>query len=261
MSPSLAQRPPWGAAVAVRSDRFPTCISPMASAASCPRRDVGSLCGEPDKRDVLYRHHPGRYAFVEKEVREIRRNYLVVPPGKLAVHEVNHVRKLGARPHIVDGDVVAIRLRDRRLRTSLAGTAVIALWSHQPGYAEARRFGDPTGSLAFSSQTTSTVTGALGLRGKYDMPMSWGVFSPRARVEYNHAFQRSGSATLQFADWLSGPSYAITPGLDQSDTALIGLGTDVRLEQGLFLAFDYQTTLGLHYGRSHLFVLKLGGQY
>jgi uncharacterized protein YhjY with autotransporter beta-barrel domain len=68
-----------------------------------------------------------------------------------------------------------------------------AVWSTLTGFTET---GDPTGSLTFSNQDVSTVTGVLGLRGKYDIYADWGLVSPRVRVEYNQSIQDGGAAAL-----------------------------------------------------------------
>jgi outer membrane autotransporter protein len=121
--------------------------------------------------------------------------------------------------------------------------------------------GDPTGSLTYSQQDASTITGVLGLRGKYDLLMDWGVVSPRFRVEYNRAFQNGGLLALNYADWIGGPTYFM-PGWDASrDFVTLGLGTDIRIPNNTFVNFDYQTTLNAFDTHSHLFKLKVGRKY
>jgi uncharacterized repeat protein (TIGR01451 family) len=121
--------------------------------------------------------------------------------------------------------------------------------------------GDPMGALAFSGQSASTITGVLGLRGKYDFLMSWGVLSPSFRFEYNHAFQQSGQALLQFSDFLTGPAFGIIPVFNQSDYATVGAGTDLHFENGVFLNFDYQTALFLLSAQVHRFQVRVGKQF
>jgi uncharacterized repeat protein (TIGR01451 family) len=121
--------------------------------------------------------------------------------------------------------------------------------------------GDPTGSLKFSQQNAETIIGVLGLRGKYDMLMSWGVLSPRFRVEYNHAFQTGGLAALNYADWIGGPTYLVPTTASSSDFATLGLGTDVKFPNQMFVNFDYQTMINAFDTRSHMFQLKAGKKF
>jgi uncharacterized repeat protein (TIGR01451 family) len=121
--------------------------------------------------------------------------------------------------------------------------------------------GDPTGSLTFSQQSVETITGVLGLRGRYDILMAWGVVSPRFRVEYNHAFQSGGVAALNYADWIGGPTYFVQTQETTSDFATIGLGTDVKLTNEIFVNFDYQTTINAFDTRSHMFHLRAGAKF
>ena len=54
----------------------------------------------------------------------------------------------------------------------------------------------------------------------------WGIVSPRLRAEYNHAFQSGSTVSLQFADWLNGPTYAVGIARAKSDYFVLGVGTD-----------------------------------
>jgi uncharacterized protein with beta-barrel porin domain len=121
--------------------------------------------------------------------------------------------------------------------------------------------GDPTGSLNFGRQNVDNITGVLGLRGKYDMLMDWGVVSPRFRVEYNHAFQSGGLAALSYADWIGGPTYFAPVRASSSGFTTLGLGTDVKLPTETFLNFDYQTMINAFDTRSHIFQLKAGRKF
>ena len=121
--------------------------------------------------------------------------------------------------------------------------------------------GDPIGSLAYSRQVVNTITGVLGLRGKYDFLMDWGVVSPRFRVEYNHALQSGGIAALSYADWIGGPTYFLPTQATNSDFATLGLGIDVKIPGDMFVNFDYQTAINAFDTRSHIFQLKAGKKF
>jgi uncharacterized protein with beta-barrel porin domain len=115
--------------------------------------------------------------------------------------------------------------------------------------------------LSFSSQAATNLTGILGLRGKYDMLMSWGVLSPRFRVEYNHAWQSGGATSLQYADFLAGPTYFVSTIPAQTDYATLGLGADVKFGGATFINFDYQTALGYFDTHTHLFRARIGSRW
>jgi outer membrane autotransporter protein len=122
-------------------------------------------------------------------------------------------------------------------------------------------FGDPTDSLTFARQSVDTITGVLGLRGKYDILMGWGVISPRFRVEYNHGFQSGGLAALGFADLIGGPTFFVPTSATTSDFAAIGIGTDVKFPNDMFINFDYQTTINAFDTHSHMFQVRAGVRF
>ena len=122
-------------------------------------------------------------------------------------------------------------------------------------------FGDPTGSLAFEQQDVSTITGVLGLRGKYDFLFDWGQVSPRFRVEYNHAFSDGGLAALSYADWIGGPTYFVPAYESSSSFAVVGLGTDFKFANEMFVNLDYQTTINAFDTRSHLIQFRGGKRF
>jgi outer membrane autotransporter protein len=87
------------------------------------------------------------------------------------------------------------------------------------GYAES---GDPLYSLAYGEMDVDTTTGNLGLRVDYRMRTGWGLFSPQLRLEYQHDFEGNGAATMQYADFLTGPSYRAV--LEDFDRNRVNLG-------------------------------------
>jgi uncharacterized repeat protein (TIGR01451 family) len=142
------------------------------------------------------------------------------------------------------------------LLSPYARVNVISLWLD--AFSET---GDPTGSLTFSNQSATNLTGILGLRGKYDMLMSWGVFSPRFRAEFNHAWQSGGATSLQYADFLAGPTYFITTIPAEANYATLGLGADFKFGSAAFINFDYQTAFGYFDTRTHLFRVRIGSRW
>jgi uncharacterized protein with beta-barrel porin domain len=133
-----------------------------------------------------------------------------------------------------------------------------AVWLTLDAFTET---GDPTGSLLFERQNVSTVTGVLGLRGKYDFVFDWGQISPRFRLEYNHAISDGGTAALSYADWIGGPTYFVPAYESSSSFAVVGLGTDIKFANDLFVNFDYQTTVNAFDTHSHLFQFRGGKRF
>ena len=54
--------------------------------------------------------------------------------------------------------------------------------------------------LAYGVQTVETLSGILGLRFGYSMPMDWGTLKPRGRLEYTHDFAGSNRLGIGYAD-------------------------------------------------------------
>jgi large repetitive protein len=117
--------------------------------------------------------------------------------------------------------------------------------------------GAGTGALSYSGQSSSIVTAVLGFRGKADFLTHWGIVSPRLRAEYNHAFQSGSTVSLQFADWLNGPTYAVDLARAKSDYLVLGVGTDFNFTNGVMLAIDYQTWTAFLDTEAHQFKLLL----
>ncbi|HWX65383.1 MAG TPA: putative Ig domain-containing protein [Rhodanobacter sp.] len=109
------------------------------------------------------------------------------------------------------------------------------------GYTE---HGDSIYALSYRKETVKTTTGNLGLRVDYSYAVPSGTFVPMLRVEYQHDFQGSTSATLSYADLLSGPIYrANVVGLSQN-RMLIGVGATLQTWEGLDLRFEYSAQFG-----------------
>uniref|UniRef100_UPI0025EEBE80 autotransporter outer membrane beta-barrel domain-containing protein n=1 Tax=uncultured Nitratireductor sp. TaxID=520953 RepID=UPI0025EEBE80 len=116
-------------------------------------------------------------------------------------------------------------------------------------------------SLTYGEQTIDTLSGALGLRAKYAIAMSWGVFTPRGRLEYTHDFEGSNGASLGYAD-IGGLPYALDIGPFSRDFLTVGLGFDADIGETWTLGFDYRTAFGTDDdSHDHTFGLKLGATF
>ena len=94
-------------------------------------------------------------------------------------------------------------------------------------------------ALTFAEQTQKTVQAALGVRAEAKHETEFGFAVPRVRAEYRRELQRSGSATLFYADLFGGPEYTVTPAGTSRNSLLLGVGADFLLRSGLRLGIDY----------------------
>jgi outer membrane autotransporter protein len=109
------------------------------------------------------------------------------------------------------------------------------------GYAE---YGDPIYSLVYGDQDVDTTTGNLGMRFEFRRATAWGAFAPQLRLEYQHDFKADSSATMQYADLLTGPLYrADLDGFDRN-RFMLGLGAMFYLPHGLSLRVEYRGLFG-----------------
>ena len=106
------------------------------------------------------------------------------------------------------------------------------------GYTEQ---GDPIHALAYHRQDVDTATANLGLRMDYRHDLSWGMFSPQLRLEFQHDFEDDGSATMRYADLPAGPLYrALVRSLDQNRT-IFGLGFALQTQHDLRFRVEFRT--------------------
>lgn len=94
-------------------------------------------------------------------------------------------------------------------------------------------------ALTFAEQTQKSVQAALGVRAEAKHETEFGFAVPRARAEYRRELQRSGSASLFYADLFGGPEYTVTPAGTSRNSLLLGVGADFLLRSGLRLGIDY----------------------
>jgi uncharacterized protein YhjY with autotransporter beta-barrel domain len=98
-------------------------------------------------------------------------------------------------------------------------------------------------NLHFASQSFESLKGALGGRGELFVPADYGVWVPRARVEYQREFKGGDKAQLSYADTVGGPIYSTTANLTDRNRWLVGLGAELRRSRSTF-SVDVQTTMG-----------------
>ncbi|WP_186445098.1 autotransporter domain-containing protein [Mesorhizobium sp. J18] len=116
-------------------------------------------------------------------------------------------------------------------------------------------------NLIYGEQTIDTLSGTLGLRFAYDIPMEWGVLTPRGRLEYTHDFEGSSRASLGYADLGTLPYELDIEGFSRDHLA-IGLGFDAQIGDNTTLGFDYSTAFGTNGdSQDHTFGLTLGMRF
>src|SRR5690606_23771870 len=116
-------------------------------------------------------------------------------------------------------------------------------------------------NLAYGEQTIDTLSGTLGLRFQYAIPTTWGILTPRGRLEYTHDFEGSNRASLGYTDLGTLP-YALDIESFSRDHLTIGLGLDAQIGDSTTIGFDYRTTFGTNgEGRDHTFGFKLGVRF
>lgn len=121
--------------------------------------------------------------------------------------------------------------------------------------------GDALYALHYADMDVDTSTGNLGLRLDFQRTMSWGVLTPQFRVEYQYDFQGHGSATMSYADMLSGPFYRTgLPTYDRS-RLMLGLGLGFQGDGGFSTRIEYNGLLQGEQGSDHGFMLNLEKRY
>lgn len=120
---------------------------------------------------------------------------------------------------------------------------------------------DPIHALHYQDQDVDTTTASLGLRMDYRIPVSYGVFSPQLRLEYQHDFQDDSSVTMSYADLLGGPFYrGEIEGLERNRFVL-GLGALLQTTRDFTLRFEYRGLFGSDADSDHGVQLNLEKQY
>jgi len=103
--------------------------------------------------------------------------------------------------------------------------------------------------LAFASQVLNDVTGAVGIRTQYALPLTWSMLRWQSRVEYTHAFSHQGRARLGYAD-SGNDSWSADVFGDSQENIVLGMGLDFLLPHNITPGIAYQGTLGLDDARS-----------
>ena len=95
-------------------------------------------------------------------------------------------------------------------------------------------------ALSYEAQTVETLTGALGVRWAWVVPVAFGEVVPRVRLEYGHDFQGADRADVSYADWLGGPTFGVRIDPLSENRILGGFGLDLFTSGGSRFGFDYE---------------------
>jgi len=116
-------------------------------------------------------------------------------------------------------------------------------------------------ALRYVRQTSTSIQGAVGMRAESIHAADFGYVVPRARVEYRHEFRSSGDSYIQYADQLGGPLYRLASPGGPRDSALLGLGSDFILRDGLTLSVEYQLSHSFAKASTHALRLRLSKDF
>lgn len=116
-------------------------------------------------------------------------------------------------------------------------------------------------NLAYDNQRLNSMAPVAGIRGQYDIPVSWGIVTLRSRVEYSHAITSTSRARLGYADT---DDYAYTATvLGLSENALnASAGVDFTLLQGLTMGLSYQGMVATSDGaRGNALIYRINAKF
>lgn len=126
------------------------------------------------------------------------------------------------------------------------------------GYTET---GDALHALRYDAQSLRAFTVDLGLRLDYRVQTAFGMVTPQLRLEYQRDLQRSGDATLRYADWLDGPVYRVQPQGFSRDRFEFGLGAQFDVGEDWRLGVGYRLLVGDDGGRDQGAQLNLDRRF
>lgn len=109
------------------------------------------------------------------------------------------------------------------------------------GYAEQ---GQSSLALTYGAVSFNSTTAVLGLRGSYDIPTSWGVLSPTARLEYRRELDGGFNQSMFYTDLGAGQSYVLSVA-DLAQNLVSGaVGLRARAGNNISAEFEYGAMAG-----------------
>jgi uncharacterized protein YhjY with autotransporter beta-barrel domain len=104
--------------------------------------------------------------------------------------------------------------------------------------------GPSTQLLTYNSMKFNALSGLVGLRGSVDMPMSFGTFTPTARLEYRQSSQSSFDQSMYYSDLGAGSSSTFSQASGKNGMTTGAVGFRARAIGGLAFEVEYGLTQG-----------------
>jgi len=104
---------------------------------------------------------------------------------------------------------------------------------------EGTETGAGSNALTYAQQIAHTSQIALGLRAQSAHQTEFGLVQPHVRFEYQHGFETTGQTSVAYAD-LPGVQYSVPGATQNSNSIVLGLGSDFLLSDTLRFMLDYQ---------------------
>lgn len=98
-------------------------------------------------------------------------------------------------------------------------------------------------ALYYSSQALNSSQLSLGGRIGSNHETSFGWAMPHARMEIQHGLEGAAQASVAYADDLAGTQYDLATSSRNTDSFVLGFGSDFLLRSGLKIGIDYQRLL------------------
>ena len=99
-------------------------------------------------------------------------------------------------------------------------------------------------ALTYGGVSFNSVSAVLGLRGTYDIPTSWGILSPMARLEYRRELDGGFNQSMFYSDLGPGQSYVLSQ-LDATRNLITGaVGLRARAGTNMSGELEYGATAG-----------------
>ena len=98
--------------------------------------------------------------------------------------------------------------------------------------------GDADWVLSYASASVSSQGLILGFRGQYDMPMSWGMLSPTARVQFRHGMSGNVTQSMNYTADTS-TSYALSISGTEQNSITSSIGLRAQSTAGTSGQFEY----------------------
>ncbi|MDI9849627.1 Ig-like domain repeat protein, partial [Rhodoblastus sp. 17X3] len=106
-----------------------------------------------------------------------------------------------------------------------------------------RETGSNIWALSYDPLNETTLSGVLGARVVYSLPMSWGILTPGGRVEYTHAFQGGYVQNLNYADLVGiAPGYSTAGAAMARDALSLGLSIRAVTQGATSLELEYMVS-------------------